>query len=112
MIRKIPWGYFSILLFIFGILYSVKVGRTFCLGNIVFKAVGIPVYSKIHNTLFVSLLLFAGGYVLSKVFSKNEGAVLGKNLNLIFGATVLIIIVCIYLFKVDLLYPLYKLPGT
>ena len=111
MIRKILWGTFSIPLFIIGILFSVKIGRTFCLGDIVFNAAGINAFSRTHNTLFISLLLFAGGFALGKIFDKHEGAILGKNLSLIFGVAVIIFLVGVYAFGVDLLSPLYKYPG-
>jgi hypothetical protein len=111
VIRKIPWGTFSVPLFVLGVLFSVKIGRTFCLGDIVFNAVGINAFSRFHNTLFVSLLLFAGGFTLGKIFDKHESAVLGKNLNLILGVAIIIILVGGYAFRIDFLYPLYKYPD-
>lgn len=107
--RKISWGSFSILFFLLAVMFSVNIGRTLCLGDVILKAAGIKAWSRFHNTLFVSLALFAGGYILGRIFHGDEGARLGRNLCLIFGAG-LVIVLAGGAFGVDLLYPLYSFP--
>lgn len=110
MYRKIPWGWVSIALFIIGALLSLNIGRTLCPGNLILKAVGISVHSRLYNKFFLSLLLFVAGCILGIVFRQYEGASLGRNLNLIFGFALIIILLGGYVFGVDLLYPLYQFP--
>ena len=109
MEKKIGWGSLSIPLFILAILVSVNLSRTLCLGDVFLRTFGLNKYSLfhnmgVHNTLIISLILFIDGFILGQFFNKSEGALLGRNLCLIFGAALCIVIIG-YFFQVDLFYP-------
>ncbi len=108
---KIGLGTLSIPAFFIGILFSIKIGRTFCLGTILLDAIGISRSSVLYNKLFLSLIFFIVGFILGLVFKKDEGASFGKNMCMIFGSAVIIFLVAAYGFHVDLLYPFYKFPA-
>ncbi|HEY9062784.1 MAG TPA: hypothetical protein VIO64_20145 [Pseudobacteroides sp.] len=110
MSSKIGPGTISGPIFFLGILVSIKIGRTFCLGTIFLNAIGISKKSVLYNTLFISLALFIAGFILGLIFEKNEGASFGKNMCIILGAAVIIFLVAAYGFHVDLLYPFRKSP--
>jgi len=79
MIKKTGNGSLSIMFFILAILSSIKVARTFCLGDVILKAFGIPVWtngdhSGFHNTVFLTIGFLIAGLVIGKVFNKDWGA--------------------------------------
>lgn len=79
MIKKTGYGSLSILFFILAILSSVKVARTFCLGDVLLKAFGIPTWTNgdhlgVHNSVFVTIGFLIAGLVVGKTFNKDWGA--------------------------------------
>ncbi|HEX2945744.1 MAG TPA: hypothetical protein VHT96_07295 [Clostridia bacterium] len=79
MIKKTGYGSLSILFFILAILSSIKVARTFCLGDVLLKAFGIPTWTNgdhlgFHNTVFLTLGFLIAGLVIGKTFDKDWGA--------------------------------------
>lgn len=79
MIKKTGYGSLSIVFFILAILSSIKVARTFCLGDELLKAFGIPAWSDgdhmgFHNTVFLTIGFLIAGLVTGKVFNRDWGA--------------------------------------
>ncbi len=79
MVKRTGYGSLSILFFILAILSSIKVARTFCLGDEILKAFGIPVWtngdhSGFHNSVFITIGFLIAGLVIGKVFNKDWGA--------------------------------------
>lgn len=79
MIKKTGYGSLSIIFFILAILSSIKIARTFCLGDELLKAFGIPVWSRgghtgFHNTTYLTIGFLLAGLVVGKVFYKDWGA--------------------------------------
>lgn len=79
MIKKTGYGSLSILFFILAILSSIKVARTFCLGDVLLKAFGIPAWTNgdhlgFHNSILVTIGFLIAGLVVGKAFNKDWGA--------------------------------------
>ncbi len=79
MIKKTGYGSLSILFFILAMLSSVKIARTFCLGDVLLKAFGIPAWTDgdhlgFHNSVFVTVGFLIAGLVIGKTFNKDWGA--------------------------------------
>ncbi|MDP4182914.1 MAG: hypothetical protein Q8942_17735 [Bacillota bacterium] len=107
MKTKIGPGSLSLPLFLTAIFFSIKIGRTFCPGDILLKNMGIGKTSIIYNRIFISLLFLIAGFVLGIIFRRNEGANFGKWLCLILGGAMIINILTVYFFGIDLLKPFH-----
>ncbi len=79
MIKKTGYGSLSIVFFILALLSSIKIARTFCLGDVILKAFGIPVWtngdhSGFHNSVLLSIGFLIAGLIIGKIFNKDWGA--------------------------------------
>lgn len=79
MIKKTGYGSLSIMFFILAILSTIKVARTFCLGDVILKAFAIPVWTNgdhmgFHNSLFLTIGFLIAGLAIGKIFNKDWGA--------------------------------------
>jgi hypothetical protein len=110
MQKKWGLGTLSMVLLILAFLFSVKIGRTFCLGDIILNSLGKPVLWGRRINIYVSALLLAAGYLLGKKYPDNDGAELGSKLCGVLGIAAVAIIIG-SLMGVDLLYPLYDFSG-
>jgi len=97
MERKIGWGTSSIGILIFSILFSVSLSRTFCLGDVILKGLGLKAYSAlsgegIHYTIFYSVGMLVAGYIVARIFSKDFGAKIGRRICLVLGVVIAVIL--------------------
>lgn len=88
MHKKFSWGSLSLILFVFSILFTVELGRTFCLGDILLESVGLKGWISLGNgTLnikaFISEFLLIAGFVTGRVFKNDRFARVGGTLCLI-----------------------------
>ena len=88
--KKIGWGTLSIALFIFAILFSFNISRTFCLGDVILKGIGLKPYSGgnrtgMHYTVIYSLVFLVAGYLTGRFLPNDVGAKWGKRLCAIFA---------------------------
>jgi hypothetical protein len=79
MIKKTGYGSLSVLFFILAILSSIKVARTFCLGDVILKTFGIPVWTNgdhngFHNSVYITIGFLIAGLVIGKVYKNDWGA--------------------------------------
>lgn len=79
MIKKTGYGSLSIIFFILAFLSSAKIARTFCLGDILFRAFGISPWSGgnqygFHNTIYLTFAFLILGLVVGRLFKKDWGA--------------------------------------
>ncbi len=84
------WGTLSIILFFFGILFTAKIGRTFCLGDILLQAVGLKGEWKAGNStlninIFITEIILIIGFILGLQFKKDFLAKAGRLLCLVFA---------------------------
>lgn len=99
MDRKIGWGSLSLPLFIIGIIFPITFWRTICLGEIIFKLLGIPtiitketfsssstagsyatsaVTSYFNTPIIGAAVLLLTGLIIGFVFRKNRYAKVGR----------------------------------
>jgi hypothetical protein len=88
MHKKFSWGSLSIILFIFSILFTVELGRTFCLGDILLESAGLKGWLKLGNStlnikIFISEFILISGYIFGRVFKNDLFAKTGRMLCLI-----------------------------
>jgi hypothetical protein len=98
MKTKIGWGTASIGILILAILFSINLSRTFCLGDVVLKGLGLKVFSAgdglgMHNTIFYSGGMLFVGYFVGRIFSKDFGAKVGRRICGVLGIGFLLILV-------------------
>lgn len=79
MIKKTGYGSLSIIFFILAIMSSIKIARTFCLGDVILKAFGIPAWTNgdhmgFHNSVYLTIGFLIAGLVIGKVFKNDWGA--------------------------------------
>jgi hypothetical protein len=72
--------------------------RTFCLGDVVLKGLGLKVYSAgngqgIHSTIFYSAGMLVAGYFVGRIFSKDLGAKVGRRICAVLGVALLLILI-------------------
>lgn len=89
-------GLISIVLFLSAILFSIKIGRTFCLGEIILRLFSIDPWSRgngegLNYTSIGSVLLMMTGLVFGIKYRKSKLAKLGIYLN---GLLLLLYIIC------------------
>ncbi|RLL39987.1 hypothetical protein D8M04_19580 [Oceanobacillus piezotolerans] len=93
--KKIGLGSISVLLFIFGILFSV-------FGDSVLRFLGLNPWSNgdtgLHYTIYYSLIFYIPALILGYKFKNHLGAKLGKTLSLIM--TILLIVTLFFLVAV------------
>lgn len=90
MNKKFGWGSLSLILFIVGILFSVTIGRTFCLGDILLESVGLKgwlhmEHSSMNLKIFISEFLLIVGYLMGRIFKNDLFARTGRLLCLTIG---------------------------
>lgn len=90
MNKKIGWGSLSIILLIFAILFSIQLGRTFCLGDILLESVGLKGWLIFENStlnikVFISEFLLIAGFIIGMVFKNDRFAKAGRMLCLAFA---------------------------
>ena len=110
MQKKWGLGTLSVILLILALLFTLRIGRTFCLGDIVLGSIGVTALGGIRVNVYISALLLIAGYLLGKKFPDNDGAELGSKLCSVLGIAAVVIIVG-SLLGIDLLYPLYDFSG-
>ncbi len=85
--KKMGMGTISLLLFIFGILFSFSFGNREALGDIILRFLGLNPWSDgdtgTHYTIIYSLIFFIPALILGYKFKNNLGAKLGRMLSLI-----------------------------
>ncbi len=85
--KKIGLGSLSILLWVFGILFSFTFGNQGALGDRLLEAIGLSAWSNgdtgIHYTILYSYLFFVPSLLLARQFRENLGAILGGRLSLL-----------------------------
>lgn len=72
MQKKFGWGSLSIVLLILGILFSVELGRTFCLGDILLESVGLKGWvdfgkSTLNIKIFISEFIIISGFIIGSL---------------------------------------------
>lgn len=106
MYKKFRWGSLSFVVFLIGILFPITLARTFCLGDLILDAMGVPLHtslgpglfrSNIRTSVLLSIIFLIAGCILGwkfrdDVFAKN-GRILCTSLlifmvlNLVFTLT-------------------------
>ncbi|TCZ69616.1 hypothetical protein E0485_23690 [Paenibacillus albiflavus] len=85
--KKIGLGSISLLLFIFGILFSISFGNRESFGDNILRFLGLNPWSNgdtgLHYTIFYSLVFYIPALILGYKFKNDLGAKLGKTLSLI-----------------------------
>jgi len=98
------------ILLILALLFTLRIGRTFCLGDIVLGSLGVSTLWGIRSNVYISALLLVAGYLLGKKYPDNDGAELGSKLCGVLGIAAIVIIIGNML-GIDLLYPPYDFSG-
>ncbi|ATP40347.1 hypothetical protein CSE16_09965 [Solibacillus sp. R5-41] len=92
--KKIGLGSISLLLFIFGILFSFSFGDRESYGDSILRFIGLNPWSNgdtgLHYTIFYSLIFYISALILGYKFKNDLGAKLGRTLSLI--ATIFLIL--------------------
>ena len=85
--KKIGLGSISLLLFIFGILFSFSFGNRESYGDSILRFIGLVPWSNgdngLHYTVFYSLIFYILALILGYKFKNDFGAKLGRTLSLI-----------------------------
>ena len=85
--KKIGLGSISLLLLMFGILFSFSWKNTEALGDTILRFLGLSPWSNgetgTHYTIIYSLIFFIPALILGHKYNSNFGAKLGRNLSLI-----------------------------
>ncbi|WHY84651.1 hypothetical protein QNH39_18615 [Neobacillus novalis] len=85
--KKIGMGSISLLLLMFGILFSFSWKNTEALGDTILRFLGLNPWSNgemgTHYTIIYSLIFFIPALILGHKYKSNLGAKLGRNLSLI-----------------------------
>jgi hypothetical protein len=94
--KKIGLGSISLLLFLFGILFSVSFGNRAAYGDSILKLLGLNPWSKgdtgLHLTLFYSLVFYIPASFLGYKFRNDWGAVVGGFLSFVMIVIFLVVI--------------------
>lgn len=100
--KKIGLGSISLLLFIFGILFSISFGNRESFGDNIFRFLGLNPWSNgdtgLHYTIFYSLIFYIPALILGYKFKNDLGAKLGKSLSLI--TIILLLIITLFFIAV------------
>lgn len=84
--KKIGLGSLSILLWVFGIYFSLALGNQAAFGDRVLETIGLSAWSNgdtgIHYTILYSFLFFIPSFILACQYKENLGATIGGRLSL------------------------------
>ena len=93
--KKIGLGSISLLLFIFGIIFSFSFGNREAFGDSILRLFGVNPWSNgdtgLHYTIFYSLIFYIAALILGYKFKNDLGAKLGKTLSWIAIITILLV---------------------
>jgi len=85
--KKVGVGSISLLLIMFGILFSFSWKNSEALGDTILRFLGLSPWSNgdtgTHYTIIYSLFFFIPALILGHKYKSNFGAILGRNLSLI-----------------------------
>jgi hypothetical protein len=94
--KKIGLGSISLLLILFGILFSFSWKNSEAFGDTILRFLGFSPWSNgdtgIHYTVIYSLFFFISALILGHKHKSNFGAKLGRNLSLIMIVPVLVLV--------------------
>lgn len=95
--NKVGLGSISLLLFIFGILFSVSFGNRESYGDNILRFIGLSPWSNgdtgFHYTIFYSLIFYLPALILGYKFKNDLWAKLGRTLSLI---TIILILLSLF----------------
>lgn len=85
--KKVGIGSISLLLFIWGLLFSISFGEYGVLGDHTLRSMGLSPWSNgdtgLHYTIFYSLIFYVAAFIVGYKFKKNWGAKAGRFLSII-----------------------------